>query len=384
MAGYVFAIGGNVDPVDVIRKCAETGVYATYLSSLSPIPFEGTMADYMSMKPGDNIYFFCKRKYYGVGELVNVGVDCKYCNFPESSARRDVVYEDIQKDLLVDYGKNSPNYRWLCTFKGSPFFFEEGIDTDEILTYKPTTFKMLRAFWKVSFIKLSDEENSSLKEIFLLRRQLETQTRTRIFKENSVTHLSIASNVNLADYVIDPAAMLQTCTEGTRVKHEMALEAAVVYDICHNKIPFVGKWDYVSHQVVASPFKPIDYMDKIDVLAMRYLPSTKIPCKYLVAELKKDCADQDTIDQVLKYVDWICNEYAYGDYEAIEACIISAEYEENIDDYYASVVKRYYTLGSHPVRNKHWNNLKLIKYRYVNNSIVYENVTPLINQEFDI
>ena len=42
-------------------------------------------------------------------------------------------------------------------------------------------------------------------------------------------------------------------------------------------------------------------MDKIDVLAMRYLPNTKIPCKYLVAELKKDAADNATIDQVLKY-----------------------------------------------------------------------------------
>ena len=143
MAGYVFAIGGNADPVDVIRKCAETGVYSTYLSSLSPIPFEGTMADYMSMKPGDNIYFFCKRKYYGVGELVNVGIDCKYCNFPNSSARSAVSYNDIHDDLLVDYGPSSSNYRWLCTFKGSPFFFEEGIDTDEILIYKPNTFKML-------------------------------------------------------------------------------------------------------------------------------------------------------------------------------------------------------------------------------------------------
>lgn len=384
MAGYVFAIGGNADPVDVIRKCAETGVYSTYLSSLSPIPFEGTMADYMSMKPGDNIYFFCKRKYYGVGELVNVGIDCKYCNFPNSSARSAVSYNDIQDELLVDYGPSSSNYRWLCTFKGSPFFFEEGIDTDEILTYKPNTFKMLRAFWKVSFIKLSDEENASLKEIFLLRRQIETQTATHVFAESPTTHLLIQERENLADYVIDPAPMLQTCTEGARVKHEMALEAAVVYDVCHNRIPSLGQWDYVSHQVVASPFKPIDYMDKIDVLAMRYLPRTKIPCKYLVAELKKDYADHDTIDQVLKYVDWVCNEYAYGDYEAIEACIISAEYEENIDDYYASVVKRYYTLGSHPVRNKRWNDLKLIKYRYENNSIVYEDVTPLVDQNFDI
>ena len=230
MAGYVFAIGGNADPVDVIRKCAETGVYSTYLSSLSPIPFEGTMADYMSMKPGDNIYFFCKRKYYGVGELVNVGPDCKYCNFPGSSARADVSYDEVRQDLLVDHGPSSPNYRWLCTFKGSPFFFEEGIDTDEILTYKPSTFKMLRAFWKVSFIKLSDEENESLKEIFLLRRQQETQTATRVFIERDTTHLSIASK-DLTNYIIEPTAMLQTCTEGPRVKHEMALEAAVVYDV---------------------------------------------------------------------------------------------------------------------------------------------------------
>ena len=231
MAGYVFAIGGNADPVDVIRECAEKGVYSTYLSSLSPIPFEGTLADYMSMKPGDNIYFFCKRKYYGVGELISVGPDCKYCNYPGSSALRNTSYDDIQNHLLVDYGENSANYRWLCTFKGSPFFFEEGIDTDEILTYKPNTFRMLRAFWKVSFIKLSDEENESLKEIFLLRRQNETLTQTGIFNEEETTHASIASK-NLDNYIIKPDVMLQTCTVGDRVKHEMALEAAVVYDIC--------------------------------------------------------------------------------------------------------------------------------------------------------
>lgn len=81
--------------------------------------------------------------------------------------------------------------------------------------------------------------------------------------------------------------MLYTCTDGDRVKREMALEATVVYDLCHDRIPNLGSWDYVSHQVIASPFKPIDYMDKIDVLATRYLLNTRIPCKYLVAELKK-------------------------------------------------------------------------------------------------
>ena len=375
MAGYVFAIGNDTDPVSVIRKCAEEGVYSTYINSLSPFPFEGTMADYLSMKEGDNIYFFCKRKYYGVGELINVGPDCKFCNYPDSSALRTISYEDVKNDLLVDYGAQSINYRWLCTFKGSPFIFEEGIDTDEILTYKPNTFRMLRAFWKVSFIKLSDEENNSLKEIFLLRRQFETQNRIRILEASQETHASILEH-ELSNYIVKSEKMLQTCTDESYVRHEMALEAAVVYDLCKERIPVLGHWDYVSHQVIASPFKPIDYMDKIDIFAMRYLPDTKIPCKYLVAELKKNYATKDTIDQVLKYVDWVSNEYAYNDYETIDACIIAFEYEEGIEKHYDSVVKRYYTLGSHPVRNKFWKSLKLLKYRYENGEIQYSDVTP--------
>ena len=373
MAGYVFAIGGDENPVDIIQQCAEKGVYSTVINSLAPTPFEGTLADYLSMKPGDNIYFFCKRKYYGVGELISVGPDCKYCNFPQASALSAFTYEEIQDKLLVDFGAESYKNRWICTFK--PYFFENGIDTDEILSYKPNTFKMLRAFWKVSFIKLGDEENTSLKEIFLLRHQREMQSQTGIFNTNESTHTEI-TNKNLEEYLITPQKMLETCCIDNRVKHEMALEAKVVYDLCQGIIPEMGTWDYVSHQVVASPFKPVDYMDKIDVLAMKYLPGTKIPCKFLVTELKKDGANNETINQVLKYVDWVCSEYAYGDYESIDACIIASSYPDNINDYYRDVVQRYYTLGSHPVRNKQWASLKLFVYTYNNGTIFYTDVTP--------
>lgn len=375
MAGYVFAIGGDENPVDVIKQCAEKGVYSTVINSLAPTPFEGTLADYLSMKPGDNIYFFCKRKYYGVGELLSVGPDCKYCNYPNASALSTFIYEEIKDELLVDFGVESHKNRWICTFKGSPHFFENGIDTDEILSYKPNTFKMLRAFWKVSFIKLGDEENNSLKEIFLLRHQREMQSQTGIFDTNESTHTEIATK-NLEEYIITPQKMLETCYIDNRVKHEMALEANVVYDLCQGNIPEMGTWDYVSHQVVASPFKPVDYMDKIDVLAMKYLPDTKIPCKFLVTELKKDGANNETIDQVLKYVDWVCSEYAYGDYESIDACIIASSYPDNINDYYRNVVQRYYALGSHPVRNKQWASLKLLVYTYDNGTILYTDVTP--------
>lgn len=60
VAGYVFAIGGNSDPVIVVKEAAERGVYAVYMKSSAGASFEGALADYISMKPGDNIYSFCK------------------------------------------------------------------------------------------------------------------------------------------------------------------------------------------------------------------------------------------------------------------------------------------------------------------------------------
>ena len=59
MAGYVFAIGGDTE---IIKICAERGVYATRLNSLASRPFEATLADYVSMKPGDNVYFLVSVK----------------------------------------------------------------------------------------------------------------------------------------------------------------------------------------------------------------------------------------------------------------------------------------------------------------------------------
>lgn len=375
MAGYVFAIGNDIDPVKAIKECAIKGVYSTYIRTLASNPFEGTLADYISMKPGDNIYFFCKRKYYGVGEITKVGIDCKYCNYPGSTMLQTYKYDSIKDDLLVDYGEDSDKYRWLCTFKGSPYFFEEGIDTDEILKYKPNTFKMLRAFWKVSFIKLGDEENNSLKEIFLLRHQYQIENQEGVFSESTDTHHAILDH-DLSLYTIDPFNLLEKVAIENRLKHEMALEAGVVYDLCNDRIDILGHWDYVSHQVIASPFKPIDYMDKIDIFAARYLVDTKIQCKYLVAELKKDITGIETIDQVLKYVDWVCGEYSYGNYESIKACIIAADFEEKVFEYYSDVVQRFYTVGSHPAINKKWNDLRLIRYTYENGRINYIDETP--------
>ena len=376
MAGYVCAIGSALNPLDVIKECAKKGIYSTFINSLASGPFEGTLADYTSMNPDDNIYFFHQRKIYGIGKITNVGIDCKYCNFPESSKLEEYAYTKIKENLLVDYGENSPKHRWLCTFKADPYFFKDGIDMDEVLKYKPNTFKMLRAFWKLSFIKIGDEENESLKELFLLRHQ-EQPGESNVFQESSETHNAISNCADLQSHIINPYDLIKTLNTNGVIEHEKALEAAVIYDLCHDRIDLLSHWDYVSHQVIASPFKPVDYMDKIDVFGIRYLPNTKIPCKFLVAELKKENADCETIDQVLKYVDWVCCDYAYGNYNAIEACIIASTYDEVVSDYYNDYVRRFFTVGSHPAKNMEWNGLKLLRYKYENGRIIYTDCTPL-------
>ena len=347
MAGYLFSIGSKTtDPIEVIRECAASGFYSTKLGSLSPTVFEGTLADYISMKPGDNVFFYCQRKIYGIGELVNVGPDCKYSNFPGACALKGYSATALNSQFLVDKGNDSNLYRWLCLFKGAPYFFEDGIDIDEILRYKPNTFKMLRAFWKLSFVKIDDEENQSLKEIVLLRHQTNIAKKEAIMTESNSFH-DFLRKKDLKPYLISIEDMLGTVTDGSR-------------------------------QVIASPFKPIDYIDKIDVFANKYLDvsGTKIVSNYLVTELKKDKASIETIDQVMKYVDWVCTEYAYGDYGAIKACIIAAEFSEDMSDYLEKYGKRQYMLGSHPAVNKSWSDIILLKYEYSGGKIIYKMANP--------
>jgi hypothetical protein len=170
MSGYIFSL----DNLDSLHLYTLHGVYATKLS----VPayswlthHEGTFADYATMKAGDNIYFFIQRKIYGVGKLVNLGSDCKFFNFPDAGSPKRVSYEDIRPDLLWDENPDSVNQRCICVFEPDPFFFQLGIDMDDVLSSNPSAFKMLRAFWKLSFIKFGDEENQAFRDVILKRNQ---------------------------------------------------------------------------------------------------------------------------------------------------------------------------------------------------------------------
>lgn len=133
MAGYIM----NLNSHSSLTKCFETGTYSTKISlsreyankngRIYPAywssPQEGTLADYSTMKPGDNIYFFIDRKIYGIGVLKNIENECSFNNFPNSSSPILIDYDTLRNHLLFDFGKNSPHHRWICLFEPSPYFF---------------------------------------------------------------------------------------------------------------------------------------------------------------------------------------------------------------------------------------------------------------------
>jgi hypothetical protein len=369
MAGYIMTLNSN----EAMKNCIYNGVYGTILKEPTNYwrqQHEGTFADYATMKPGDNIYFFLERKIYGIGELISINNnDCKFLNYPNSNKPINYDYDALKNELLFDESEESVNQRWLCIFKPSPYFFEKGVDMDEVLAYKPSSFRSLRAFWKLSFIKLDDEENQSLKDVLLKNNQFNLKAGNQIFDSNyNYSHELISRKLNQGDYRLKPSDLLTYCMNETRLKHEMALELAILYQLSNSEpetINLFGKWDYLSHQVVASPFKPIDYMDKMDIFGYKFIPGfNPTKSKFLVMELKKDEAKVEDVDQLLKYVDWVKDEYAYGDYSMIDAYLVAFDFSREVIDCAKENGIRKYTIGKRPVLSKEWSNINLIIYDF--------------------
>lgn len=369
MAGYVFLMGVG----GTIAQCVEKGVYSTVIKPPHgswAMAYEATFADYISMKAGDNVYFFQGRKIYGVGAMVNVGPDCKYKNYPQASVPHPYDYMDVRACMLHDNGLESVSMRWLCTFQPSPAFFTDGIDMDDILSSSPESYRMLRAMQQVSFIKLDDEENRALRDHIIFRNRAKLVNRVAHYPYSDATHTSISANVTPAHLLTSSDIMDHCVDAGGILRHEMALECGLVDALAHRKpeCAIIGDWDYISHQVIASPFKPLIYVDKMDVFGYRYihdLPDGYITLSdFLIIELKRGEAGRDSVEQVMKYVEWVRQEYAFGDYSRIKAFIVASSFTQDAIDSIGEIAVRFSTYGSHPSITERWNDVMLLQYRY--------------------
>lgn len=66
----------------------------------------------------------------------------------------------------------------------------------------------------------------------------------------------------------------------------------------------------------------------------------------------------------MKYVDWVNHEYAYGDYQMIEAYIVAKDFPIEVIELKNLIGKRVFTKGRRPPKTIEWSNLRLIKYCY--------------------
>lgn len=378
MAGYIF----NLDSLSSLELYCINGVYSTKLSPPNNnnwrIHHEGTIADYSTMEEGDNVYFFIKRKIYGIGKLFDLKFDCKFSNYPNSSIPKNYDYVSLKSNLLWDEKHSySIDQRWICTFVPSPYFFKEGVDMDDVLSSNPNLFKMLRSFWKVSFLKFDEDENQAFKDILLKTNKhiLDKPTEDQTFNFSSNLHNQILNKLD-DGYKLDVSPILNSCNENDFIKHEMAIEVGILNQLsCEvkNTTDVFGKWDYLSHQVVSSPLKPIDYMDKMDIFGYSYITNHK-PTKsnFLIIEIKKGKVFKEDIEQLLKYVDWVKDEYSNGDYSMINSFLVGYEFEENILPYKNEISIRNYVIGRRPVKVKTWSNLSLVRYKYVENDKILD------------
>lgn len=374
MAGYVITMRSIED----IKKCIETGIYSTDIEhKLTDKRWrkqhEGTFADYLSMQAHDHIYFFSNRILYGIGELINIQGDCKFLCYHHADdplvPKNSKEYESCRP--LIDSFTESN--RCMCLFRPIPQFFLSGVDMDAVLNSNPDAFRMLRSLWKLSFIKVDDEEDRALLDVILKHneRNINDDKKCFVFDDslhNYLEHEDLTSYRftyhNLAKYANTDGAQ--------HIDHEMAIEASLCDILSHSDVEPFGHWDYISHQVVASPFKPIDYMDKMDVFGYRLIPGFSTISKYLIIEIKKDGANEETVGQVMKYVDFVTNEYAHGDYSMVEAFIVAYDFGENTKQTCRDKAVRNYISGYRPVTAEEWRSIHLVTYRYQNNRFHFE------------
>lgn len=368
MAGYLFTFSDHKS----LEKCIELGFYSPLMSPKWSIATTATLADFVTMQAGDNVYFFSERMVYGIGEVI--GVTSKTIvaeNYPDSTMPDQMPDKKQQNTVLGTLSGSKKNseriQRWAIAFKANPSIFRNGVDMDDLLASDPQAFRSLRVFWKRSFIKLDDEENLAFKAA-LVRKNNNTENRKETFSCDVRKSKLRLKEASIPTRKPDIKALIasQRKKNGT-LSSEMMLELALLDQLANRDKPtekVFGRWDYLNHQVVASPMKAVDYMDRIDVFGYSWVNgyTGEVIDKYLVCELKKGALSAEDAAQTMKYVDWVCAEYANGDYSMIDSFLVGSKVNESDFEEISDVIVRHFITGRRPLVNHSWRQLSLVSY----------------------
>ncbi len=378
MSGYIV----NLSDEDSLRRYIEFGVYGTLMKRPDfpswSVAAELTLADYLTMRPGDLIFFFRERTIYGVGRLTALqrhSPTVALANYPGASMPH--AHPPDERDLLLYRQHREEDMRWVVFFRPDPAFFTRGLDMDEVLQGDLRgVVRGLRVFEKRSFIQVEDDEAQVMADL-LLRRNADVandmaRADGRIFPDQSALYHArlSARGAALDAHCIDSDALIARYVRESIVAHEALLQAWLAHALTIRRAEVTaifGAWDYVANQVYASPQKPVMYMDRIDLFGYttqrlsRNFPPTIM--RYKAVELKKDLiADVNVVNQMLKYVDWLAHTRAGGDYSMVDAYLVASGYTPDVLAYAADAGLRDYIAPYRPYRKQQWSQLTLVRY----------------------
>jgi len=286
-------------------------------------------------------------------------------------------------------------------------FYPAAIDMDEALTAYPDSFKALRVIQGRSFIKLDDEEAIALFSVLNRRNALAEEQDfdwtppTFDASMHEIAKQKLAAAPELYRFSIESLLCTFQPWEGAGIQEEMAIEAAIVDSLnSHRDVAIFDRWAYVTHQVSASPAKPVEYMEWMDIFGYsvsEYLTEQAVPTQfaidtYYVIEVKRGelilptprrgretnqiRENRAVANQLMKYVDWVAKNYASGDYPMVKGIIVAKRFDDNFIEYCNAMCVRNYNSGYRNATPAVWNRVELITYSFDGRNISFEKVFP--------
>ena len=385
MSGYIMNLGTKEERAgwEKLELYARYGAYGTIITrptrDLWAFAQEMTLADYLTIRPDALVFFFLGRRVYGVGRVISFKVGAQeliaLANYPDASFPRAAPPQNPDDYLWRENGEE--NLRWVVFFEPYPYFFKTGLDMDEVLASDVKgVVRSLRVFERVSFIQMEDEEAQVILDL-LLRRNEDVlngyPSPDRVFDSRAEQNHARLRERDLTHYRIDLDGLIRKhANRDGSVGHEALVHAWLTSALAQRQeqaVKIFGNWDYVTNQYPASPQKPVRYMDRIDIFG--YVEKTISPeaaptvLRYKVVEIKRDeVTNEEDVNQLIKYVDWIAHTRAGGDYSLVEAYFVAHGYDDAVVRYVQGTLPRGFITPRRPYAPAQWDQLQLIRYTY--------------------
>ena len=393
--GCLFGVQLDGDADSEIRRIMESGVFGVRFPDIDSTKanlrniWYAIFADLLTISPGDKVFFFAKRRIYGMAEVVGLGDEGTLG--PILNYRDSDIFNKTPVGGSIYLGEDAEKVKVVVLLKPSPAFFPEGIDMDEVLSYPGAEYCWGLRFWSgKNFLQLGIEETRLLEGIFLRRfaslpRETRPKTSGYLEAQSRAEALGIA-RPSIVKMLADPAHAADV--SGDKINREFAIHGALIEAIQYgtSALPaaFLDSKDYLlgcQREVPASPPKPHEYADFMDVVRfLAWSAERPVSIRFDIFEVKKDRMTGEAltiIKQLLEYVDFVARNYASGDYNTIRAGFIAAKFPDDVLSKYRTALAmtgqnldvefhKPYVLSTHGggTSTLIWRNLFLMTYKW--------------------